>query len=216
MKLNNFHKIKIAYAEKYAFLRCGVRQFFHDSDRIELIIEAATGGELLGKLEKAPVLPDVCILDVVLPEINGFDAMSRIRKKWPETKLLVFTGLDNELCIARIIKKGANGYLHKDCNYEDLKTAVNAVYDSGTYFSNLVSNRYMNSIINGAINVPEFSDLEMEVLRLCCTDYTYEEIAQKIGISFKSVDGTKERLLKKLNLRNRFGLMNYAFKTGLV
>jgi DNA-binding CsgD family transcriptional regulator len=74
----------------------------------------------------------------------------------------------------------------------------------------------MNSIINGAINVPEFSDLEMEVLRLCCTDYTYEEIAQKIGISFKSVDGTKERLLKKLNLRNRFGLMNYAFKTGLV
>ncbi len=208
--------IKIAIADDHTILRKGVVEILSKFDDFSVIMEANNGKELIAKL-KVGTLPDVCIVDINMPEMNGYDTASEIRKNWPDIKIFALSMYDTELNIIKMLRNGANGYVLKDSDPEDLKVAINKVVKDGFYHSDLVTGRMLSILHdpNGKMNI-EMNDRELTFLGLCCTELTYKEIADQMFLSPRTIDGYRESLFKKLNITTRTGLAMYAIKAGVV
>jgi hypothetical protein len=182
-----------------------------------VILEAGNGRELIEKLSAADTLPDICIVDINMPEMNGYETASEIRKHWPDVKILALSMYDTELNIIKMLRSGANGYVLKDSDPEDLRVAITRICKDGFYHSELVTGRMLNILFdpNGKMNT-EINDRELTFLRLCSTELTYKEIADQMCLSPRTIDGYRENLFKKLNITTRTGLAMYAIKAGVV
>jgi len=209
--------IKIALADDHAILRKGVAEILSKFDNMSVMMEAANGRELITKLESATTLPDVCIVDINMPELNGYDTAAEIRRRWPEIKILALSMYDTELNVIKMLRNGANGYVLKDSDPADLRVAIERVYKDGFYHSELVTGRMLHILHDpdGKINV-ELNERELTFLGYCCTELTYKEIADKMFLSPRTIDGYRETLFKKLTITTRTGLAMYAIKAGVV
>ncbi len=207
--------IKVALADDHAMLRKGVAEILTAFDGITVVMQASNGKELITKLEAAAELPDVCILDINMPEMNGYDTANAIKNNWPKIKILALSMYDTEVNIIKMLRNGANGYVLKDNDPEDLKIAIQEVYKHGFYHSELVTGRMLHLLHDPNVKAQlDLNDRETTFLNYCCTELTYKEIADKMFLSPRTIDGYREALFAKLQTTSRTGLAIYAIKAG--
>jgi DNA-binding NarL/FixJ family response regulator len=211
--------INYAIADDHQLFRKGLRLVLGDDSGLNCIGEAENGLELLALLEKEKI--DVVLLDIKMPEMDGTEATKQIRAKGYDTKILILTMHDDESFIIHLMEAGANGFLLKNTDPDEVKTAIYAVSENGHYFNDRVSNVMLQTLVNKN-NVKtsfkksiDLNDKEKEVLKLICKEHTATEIADKIFLSPRTVEGIRSSLLEKIGVRNSAGLVVYALKNGI-
>jgi len=189
--------IKIALADDHTILRKGVAEILSRFEELEVIMEAANGRELIEKIKSATTLPDVCIVDINMPVMNGYDTAAELKRNWPDIKILALSMYDTELNVIKMLRNGASGYVLKDTDPEDLRVAIIRIVKDGFYHTELVTGRMLHILHDpeGKMDT-EINEKELSFLRLCCTELTYKEIADKMFLSPRTIDGYRESLLK--------------------
>ena len=210
--------IRYIIADDHTVFRQGLRMVLNDDPQLQLLTEAKDGEQLLDRLKFHE--PDVILLDLKMPGMDGIEATRLIREKYPEVKILILTMHDDEQLILHLLEAGANGYLIKNADAEEIKLALHACAESGYYFSDYVSTLMLKSLKNKT--APKYksgislNDREKEVLQLICEGLTAVEIGKKIFLSHRTVEGIKASLLDKTGARNTAGLIMYPVKQGIV
>lgn len=213
-------KIKIAIADDYKIYRDGLKVGLAADDNLQVISEADNGEELLASFEKE--LPDVIIMDLKMPLMDGMEATKIIRKKFSTIKVLVVTMYEDDKFIIHLMENGANGYLLKNADSEEIRKSIYAVYENGYYFNDLVNKALLKKLVNKANFKPSFNqdidltERELEVLKLICEEKTAAEIGKEIFLSVRSVEGIRQRLIDKIGVRNTAGLVMFAIKNNVV
>jgi two-component system, NarL family, invasion response regulator UvrY len=212
-------KIKIALVDDHVLLRKGLVELVRNLG-YEVLFEADNGLDLQQKINKDN-LPDLVMLDINMPEMDGFATAQWIKQKFPLIKVMALSMYDNENSIIRMFKAGAKGYILKDSEPAELKMALTSVLEKGYYYSELVTGKLIHSINKldedaDISNLSKLSTREIEFLKYACTEMTYKEIADKMFLSPRTIDGYRDDLFEKLNLKTRVGLVMYAIKNGIV
>ena len=208
--------IYIAYADDHSLVRKSIIDYIQRLGGIEIMIEASNGKDLIEKMTAAERLPDVCLIDIVMPKMNGFETVAMIKKRWADMKLLVLSGFLTEEYVIRMILSGADGYLTKGADALDIKQAIIDLHQTGWCNSELVTPKFLKSVRAGKYDLPHLTGKEIELLKLSIEDKTYEEIAVLMDTTPKSVEGHRSRLYAKLEVRTRAGLAMYAVRYGYV
>lgn len=207
-------KILIAIADDHTLLRRGLADLIDSFGPFKVLIEANNGQELIDKLQSTDQLPHICILDINMPELDGFGALLQIKKKWSSLKVLALSMYNNEYTIIRMLRGGANGYLLKNCDPNEFKNALLVINDRGFYEAGLYEKGIFNkSLHERAVTI---TAKELEFLKHCCSELAYKEIAVKMQVSPRTVEDYRDNLFKKLKLNTRTGLVMYALSCGLV
>jgi DNA-binding NarL/FixJ family response regulator len=212
--------IKYAIADDHQIFRQGLRYALADDHKLKLAGEAENGLMLLQIVEKHK--PDVVLLDLKMPELDGIETIKKVRELYPEIKVLMLTTYDDEHFILHLLELGANGYLLKNADPEEIKRAIHAVFENDYYFNDLVSNTMLKKLTqrnNSALKFKEvvkLNDRETEVLKLICQELTTAEIAGKIFLSPRTIEGIRTSLIEKTGVRNTAGLVLFALKNGVV
>jgi len=207
--------IRIAYVDDSVAVRKGIIAFLTSLGGIQVDIEADNGQQLIDKL-KTRETPDICLLDISMPVLDGFDTLTQITTQWPQMKVLVLTIHKLDYYIIRMIRHGASGYLLKSCDPEEIKKALIAVYNTGFYYSNTITSRFVQQVRSKEISIPNFTEAEIEMLKHCCSDLTYIEIAEKMNTTVRSIEGYRDSLFNKLSVNSRVSLSMFAIQFGLV
>lgn len=213
-------KIRLAIADDYKIYREGLKKCIANDTSLEVIFEADNGEDLIAGFEKQ--LPDVVIMDLKMPIMDGMEATQIIRKKFPSVKVLVVTMYEDDKFIIHLMEIGANGYLLKNAEPDEIRKSIYAVYENGYYFNDLVNKALLKKLVIKNNIKPsfnqnvEFSEREHEVLKLICEEKTAAEIAKEIFLSPRSVEGIRQRLIEKVGVRNTAGLVMFAIKNGIV
>ena len=212
--ITKMEKIKLALVDDHILFRKALIELLRvQSDNYEFVLEASNGQEFLSSLaliQDSEKVPNVVLLDINMPVMNGFDTAIELRKNYPSIKILVLSAHKYELGVFKLIQIGICGYLTKDLSIEELETAVDTVARGHYYFNNLVQPQVLS------FENLELSDKEVEFLKMCCSDYTYVEIADKMNCNRRTIEGFRESLFKKFNVQSRVGLSMCAIKSGLV
>jgi two-component system invasion response regulator UvrY len=214
---DNKPKILLAIADDHKIMLAGLRTVISLYDEFEIIIEANNGKILLDNLAKATPLPDICILDIRMDVMDGYETLKSIRNLYgQDIKVLVLTMHDEEYSILKMIKLGANGFLLKGADQDELYRALKDIYDKNFYSSELMSSSIIQRIHHNADFLPKITDKELVFLKYCCSELSYKDIAKSMGLSVKTIEGYCKSLCEKLDLHTRQGLVMFAFRTGLV
>jgi DNA-binding NarL/FixJ family response regulator len=215
--------IKLALVDDQKLFRQSLSTLIASNPDFELIAESDNGADFLNLLTVLPLLPDIIILDMELPGISGMDLHAILQKKYPQIKVLVLSIHSNERLIARMIESGASGYLVKNCDKSELFAAINSVYYSGFYINQQAMRAiqkaaaYKNKPIQNLSGISvDISKREAEVLQMICRELSAAEIAEKLYISSRTVDGHKANLLLKTGCKNTAGLVIFGIKNGIV
>lgn len=212
--------INIAIADDYKIFREGLKKCFASDKQLNVIQEADNGEDLLKGF--AENLPDVVIMDLKMPIMDGMEATEIIRKKYPSVKVLVVTMYDDDKFIIHLMEIGANGYLLKNSEPDEIRKSIYAVHENGYYFNDLVNKALLKKLVMKNNLKPSFnqnvemSERELEVLKMICEEKTAAEIAKEIFLSPRSVEGIRQRLIEKVGVRNSAGLVMFAIKNGIV
>lgn len=210
----------IALTDDHVLLRNGLAELVKSQGHT-VLFEADNGKDFISKLNGG-VLPEILLLDINMPEMDGYETAQWIKKNYPDIKVLALSMYDNETSIIRMLKCGARGYILKDSEPAELKAAIHALMEKGFYYSDLVSGKLMHAINkmddsgDGLKNLVPLSDRETDFLKYTCTELTYKEIADKMYVSPRTIDGYRDALFEKLHVKTRVGLVMYAIKHGIV
>jgi DNA-binding NarL/FixJ family response regulator len=213
-------KIKIAIADDYKIYREGLKVGLSSDENLDIILEADNGEDLLKELESFS--PDVILMDLKMPVMDGMEATKAVRKKYPAIKVLVVTMYEDDKFIIHLMENGANGYLLKNAEPEEIKKSIYAVHENGYYFNDLVNKALLKKLILKNNFKPSFNqnidltERELQVLKLICEEKTAAEIGKEIFLSPRSVEGIRQRLIEKIGVRNTAGLVMFAIKNGVV
>ena len=212
--------IKVALADDHILLRNALAQLIDSFGNCKIIHQSCNGRELIDNMT-AGHLPDVVLLDLNMPIMDGFETAAWLQKNAPQVHVLMLTMYDSELSLIRLLKTGVNGFLKKDTHPSELKFAIQSVVNSGYYYSNHSTGRLMNLFRNnpdGNLNLQKaiLTEQELQFLKLACSDLTYKEIAQQMGLNPRSVDTLRDQLFVKLDVKSRVGLAMVAIKQGVV
>jgi len=213
--------INIAIAEDQVLFRKGLIALLSSFTDVNVCIEAGNGEELLDQLAKSSTSINICLIDLNMPVLNGIETMKQIRKVYPSIKNIILTIHEEEKYIQKLIEEGANAYLAKNTDPDELKKALNAVVDHDYYF-NEASIKAMHNNLQGIksksihTTASDLTRREKEILNLICKELTSQEIAQKLFISDSTVNGHRNNLLLKIGCKNTAGLVLFAIKNDLV
>ncbi|WP_158826155.1 response regulator transcription factor [Mucilaginibacter lacusdianchii] len=213
-------EIKIAIADDSKIFRDGLKVGLMRDERFNVILEAENGSRLLTGLEQ--ITPDVILMDLKMPVMDGIEATKEVKKLYKNIKVLIVTMYDDDKFIAHLMENGANGYLLKNADPDEICQAINAVHENDVYFNDLVSKALLKKLVTKGNVKPSFkpdiqlSERELEVLNLICEERTTAEIGEKIFLSPRSVEGIRQRLIDKVGVRNTAGLVMFAVKNGIV
>ena len=212
--------IKIALADDHKLLRNALASLINGFGDCKVIHESSTGKELIEKIVTG-YMPDVILLDLNMPEMDGQETAEWLQKNYPEVHVLMLTMYDGDIALIQLVKAGVKGFLKKDVHPDELKFALHSVMESGYYYSNHAAGKLMNLFRTGRENYNSIrdSDLtvpEIEFLKNICTDLTYKEIAGIMKLNPRSVETLRDHLFEKLNVKSRVGLAMVAVKNGLV
>lgn len=209
--------IKVLLADDHSIVRAGLRRIVEDTDDMVVVAEAAGGQETIKKARK--VLPDVAVIDISMPGMDGLEVISRLGVLFPKLPVLVLTMHEEEQYIVRAIGAGAMGYVTKRSAPEELVKAIRKLYDGGRYLSDRASEALAFRMAKGKRGLSPLdclSNREIQVLRCLSLGQTNREIAESYNISIKTVDTYRSRLLNKLNLRNNAELSRFAIQNHLI
>jgi DNA-binding NarL/FixJ family response regulator len=212
--------IKVAIADDHKIFRKGVILSLRPYSNIKFVLEAENGDELLAGLPEAQ--PDVVLMDLRMPQKDGIETTKIISKQYPNIYVLVLSMYEDERFVSHLMENGANGYLLKNAEPQEIRKAIMDVHEKGYYLNNFV-NRILikrahakQKTIPSLNNEITISDKEREVLRFICMEFTAQEIAQKMDISPRTVEAIKDRLMERFGSKNTAGLVFFAVKNNLV
>ena len=214
------NKIKIAIADDYKIFRDGLKVGLSADENLDVIMEADNGEDLMKGLETTT--PDVILMDLKMPIMDGMEATKLVRKKYPSIKVLVVTMYDDDKFIIHMMENGANGYLLKNAESEEIRKSIYAVHENGYYFNDIVNKALLKKLVLKNNLKPSFNqnveltERELEVLKHICEEKTAAEIGKEIFLSPRSVEGIRQRLIEKIGVRNTAGLVMFAVKNNMV
>ena len=210
----------IALADDHVLLRKGLASLVSDLD-YTVLFQADNGEELIEKLKTNPD-PDIVLLDINMPKKDGYDTALWLKRNKPGIKVLALSMYDDENAIIRMLKNGARGYILKDAEPADLKAAIESLLHKGFYYSEMVTGKLIHTINamdeedDNTKNTLGLNEKELKFMKLIATELTYKEIAEQMNLSPRTIDGYRDTLFEKLNIKSRVGLVLYSIKNGLV
>ena len=215
-------KIKLAIVDDQKLFLEGLRYIVKTFNDIEVILEASNGRELIELIPSK--MPDVILMDLKMPQMDGLEATKYIKANFPNIKIILLTLYDDERFINLLMDHGANSYLVKNEDPEVLQEAILSVVSKGYFFNDYISKALLNARKNKikriGTNIPlndniQLSQRELEILELICQEFTTSEIAKKLFITARTVDGHRRRLLDKTGAKNVVGLVIFAYNNNL-
>ncbi len=213
-------RIKIALVDDQQLLRQGLALIIKSTPEFELLFEANNGEDFLQKI-KCHEHPQIVLLDMEMPVMNGIELNRLLHEQYPSIKVIILSVYDKQRLITHMIQAGACGYLLKNCDQEELITAINTVHHSGFYLNEQVLKAMQTTSprkqeMKSIDGIPiELSSREKEILELICREYNNAEIGEKLFISTRTVEGHRNNLLMKSGCRNTAGLVVFAVKSHL-
>jgi len=213
-------KIKVLIVDDHTLVRDGIRALLVLVADIEVVGEAANGKEALEKVKK--LAPDVVLMDLAMPIMGGLEATRRIRKRFPGTKVLALTQYEDKEYIVPTIEAGARGFISKMAAFSELASAIQAVYQGGSFLSPMAAAAVVEecqqkvTIEGEKDSYQQLTDREREMLKLVAEGYTAKEIADMLVISLRTVETHKSNLMKKLDIHNKADLIRFAIRKGII
>jgi DNA-binding NarL/FixJ family response regulator len=208
--------IQVAIAEDQKLFRECLVSLLNGFEGISVVIEAANGRELIEQLDQLPAMPHVLLLDLSMPEMNGLETTRHLKKHFPDIKIIILSVHSEERHIAHMVGEGINGFLAKNADLSEVVQAVCAVQEKGFYFNEQVLKAIHSGITQKQAKSynPDnpLTTREKEILQLICQELTTAEIAEKLFLSVRTVDGHRNSLLEKTGSRNTAGLVLYALR----
>lgn len=217
----NNQKIKIAIADDHAIFRRGIVSLLQNNDDFEVISQAANGQELIDNLRKEQ--PHVILMDLQMPVLDGIRATQQIKKELSHIKIIIISMHDEAQFVSHLMELGANGYLLKDADPDEVENAIYTVHNEDYYYGAFLLKVMHNRMINKPVKkvVPNFSiqielsEREIEVLQHICEGTTAPQIAEKINLSHRTIEGHRNRIMEKTGTKNIAGLVAWAVRNGI-
>ena len=210
--------IKIAIADDHKLVSKAIENMISSNEKLEVLINANNGENLLEEIEKAEVKPEIVLMDINMPFKNGIEATAALSKTHPDIKVIALTMEDQETTIIKMLKAGAKGYLLKDMSPEILFEAIEMVHSKGIFYTDIVTQTLLKlrtEEISSDKLIAELKDREIEFIRFACSELTYKEIADRMNLSPKTIDGYRDSVFVKLDVKSRVGLVLFAVKHNM-
>lgn len=213
---------RIAIAEDQVLFRESLVANIKALGSIDVVLEAGNGRELIDRVRKLPEPPDIILMDLSMPEMNGLEATKYLREHMPDIRIIVLSVHGDEKSVARMVQQGVNGYLAKDAELREVHKAIESVYEKGFYFNDAMLKALQSGTLQKKLKMSEFNIVESltrrerEVLDMICKEFTTQEIAEKLFLSVRTVEGHRNNLLLKTGARNTAGLVIFALKNSII
>jgi two-component system invasion response regulator UvrY len=211
--------IKVAMVDDHVLLRNALSSLINNSGKCKVIFEASNGKELVTQLENKN-FPNVVILDVNMPQMDGHETAIYLQQHFPEINVLMLTMYDSDLALIRLLKAGVKGFMKKDIHPNELLSAIESVHEFGYYYSAQTSSKlaglFRDNRDQQQLDKVMLTETEIEFLKYACSELTYKEIAGNLKMNPRAIDGMRDNLFTKLDVKSRVGLAMYAIKHGVV
>jgi two-component system invasion response regulator UvrY len=212
--------IKIALVDDHVLMRNALAILINGFDNCRVIQEVSDGVELMEQI-RITQPPDLVLLDLNMKGMDGYETAAMLSKIYPQVHVLMLTMYDSELSLIRLLQLGVKGFLKKDVHPSELKRAIYHVIKYGSYYSDYTTGRLINLFRNAEdgnmiLQKAILSEQEIEFLELACSELTYKEIAEKMGLNPRTIDTLRDQLFTKLDVKSRVGLAVMALKHGIV
>ena len=209
---------KISLADDHQLLRNALASLIDSFGDCKVIHQVNNGEELVAQLKISPP-PDLAILDLNMPKMDGYETACWLKEHYPQVQVLMLTMYNAEATMIRLLQAGVKGFLKKDVHPSELRFAIQSVIQQGYYYSHNTTGKLVNLFRNNSdasIQKNMLNDQEIEFLKMAATDLTYKEIAVEMDLNPRSVDNLRDHLFEKLDVKSRVGLAMYAIRQGLV
>jgi DNA-binding NarL/FixJ family response regulator len=212
------HAIKVVLADDHTLVRAGLRKLLESIPNVRVVAETDNGLSLLEKVEK--LQPDLVLMDIAMPQLNGLDATARLIKEWPQIKVIILSMHENEEYVRQALRNGASAYLLKDAAPMELEIAIASVLRGASYLSPAVSKGVMSDYVS-RLRGDESTEIHLtprqrEVLQLIAEGLSTKEIARRLELSVKTIETHRTQLMKQLDVHEVAGLVRHALKIGLI
>lgn len=209
----------VAIVDDHLLIAKAIAGVIEGFSKYTVLYEVEHGKALMEKFRVAKNIPDIVLLDIVMQVMDGFDTAKWLKENHPEVLVLTLSMQDDDLSLVKMIKAGAKGYLLKNIHPEELEKALDMLVTKGYYYPDWAASKVFATMAdeNGSKRSLQihFTEKETEFLKYCCTELTYREIGEKMFCSPRTVEGYRDSLFDKLELKTRVGLVMYAIKTGI-
>lgn len=208
--------MNLAIIEDHTIVRKGLMEIIQNFGEFRFVIEAENGIDFIEKIKCAKIKPTICIIDVNMPKMDGFQLVKYIRDNYPELKILILTTFDEEYFLIKMIKLKVNGYLLKNCSPDELKNALITISKDSNYYNNSFSKKLKNMVESNFVKLPSITENESNFLEFCVEDLTYSQIGDKLNKSQRSIEGYRDSLFRKFEVNNRASLVLVAIRLGII
>jgi two-component system invasion response regulator UvrY len=221
MPITTTEKIKVALADDHVLLRNALAALINDFPDCEVTVQSNNGLELIERFKNGHK-PDVVLLDLNMPQMDGMETALYLQEHFPDVNVLMLTMYDSDMALIRLLQAGVKGFLKKDIHPAELEYAIRSVMQSGYYYSHNATGKLVNLFRKQAdgstrpLDKHMLSENEIVFLKMASTELTYKEIAQKMGLNPRAVDNLRDQLFQKLEIKSRVGLAMYSIRHGLV
>lgn len=207
--------IRVVVVDDHKMIAKAIQDMVEGFSRCHVLYAVHDGKELVRMFKEGKHIPDLVILDVSMPEMDGFDTMSWLHREHPQVRVLCLTMKDEESVFLRMVELGVHGFVPKIAGSDELERAIRSVMDKGIYFTPAMGEVLFRARQGGSETVGDgLSDREKELLRYVGTEMTYAQIADVMCLSPKTIDGYRNALFEKLNVKSRIGLAMFAVRNG--
>ncbi len=212
-------RLRVLLADDHPLVREGIKACLNGEPGIEVVGEAANGAEAVDEARK--LVPDLVLMDLNMPRLNGLEATALLRRELPQVRMLVFTIHHESHYVTQAVRAGAHGYIAKDAPPTELVAAVRRVGDGGSYFSSEAAQSFVGAHVgasgrNGRARVATLSMRELEVLKLIADGMSNKQIAARLGVGARTVETHREHIMRKLGIHSVAGITRFAIAQGLV
>lgn len=212
--------VRVVIADDHEIFREGVKLTLSKLPEVSTLAEASNGLQLIELVNKHH--PDVVITDIKMPQMDGIEAVRKIKSKHPDIGIIALSMFDQDDLILDMLEAGANGYLLKNADKDEIAEAIRSVAVGDPYYCKTTNSKLARLIAQSRFTPynrkvkPNFSDKELEIIELVCRELTNKEIADKLFMSIRTVEGHRQKILEKMEVKNTVGLVIYAIQNGLV
>lgn len=210
--------IPIAIVDDHTLMSKALENMITENPKYKVVMNQPNGEDFIAKIESSAELPSVVLMDINMPYKNGIETTEWLTEHHPDIKVIALTMEDDEKILIKMLKAGAKGYLLKDMQPSILFQAIDTVFEKGSFYTDFVAQKLMKVQSENDKNASLLSDLkerEKEFIKLACSELTYKEIADKMCLSPKTIDGYRDSVFVKLEIKNRVGLVLFALKHNL-
>jgi two-component system invasion response regulator UvrY len=211
-------KIQVVIADDHTLLRKALAKLIASFENYAILFEAESGKDVKTKISQS-IVPDIVLLDVNMPDMDGYETVRWLYSNYPQVKVLALSMFSDENIIIKMLRLGAKGYILKNIDPEELKQALDSIMKKDFYLSEYISGKIISGLhkdLNGPDEALVLTEKEKEFLRHICSEMTYKDIAAKMFISIRTLEDHRNVLFDKIKVRTRVGLVMYAIKNGIV